>query len=76
MDAAELLRSKARDYEILAASFAERASFSAENGPSAVGYLRKFPAQFRVNHESNSMDRIQRLTEDESSPACGERFRS
>jgi hypothetical protein len=36
----------------------------------------EFPAQFRVNHESNSMDRIQRLTEDESSPACGERFRS
>lgn len=38
MDASDLLLEKARDYEILAASFAERASFSAENGASAVGF--------------------------------------
>jgi hypothetical protein len=38
MEASELLLKKAREYEILAASYAERASFDREEGRAAVGF--------------------------------------
>jgi hypothetical protein len=39
MDAAEQLRSRAHEYELLAAWHEERAPFSAESAGSAVGFL-------------------------------------
>ncbi len=38
MDASERLLAKAREYELLAASYSERASFDPENGRAAVGF--------------------------------------
>lgn len=38
MEASELLLKKAREYEILAASYSERASLDRENGRAAVGF--------------------------------------
>jgi hypothetical protein len=38
MDASELLLKKASEYELLAASYSERASFDPENGRAAVGF--------------------------------------
>ena len=38
MDASELLLKKAREYEVLAASYSERAAFDPENGRAAVGF--------------------------------------
>jgi hypothetical protein len=38
VDAAELLLAKAREYELMAVSFADAAALSDENAPSAVGF--------------------------------------
>ena len=38
MEATDLLLKKAREYELLAASYSERAAFDPENGRAAVGF--------------------------------------
>jgi hypothetical protein len=38
VDATDALLAKAREYELMAASFADAASLSDENAPSAIGF--------------------------------------